>query len=252
MHRVHCMGAELKACTHCSARLHAACCVPGTPNFRLMPPSHGDLSNSRSRSHFGDASMSGVHMDSDGLEPPRQSFLSSSEWPQHYTFVPGPSVGFTHSRQTSADYSRPSIADPELALILSPTVSLAGPLSRQMSMASYRSSVALTTLESTIFDASKVSVSRMSLVSHERLPLVPADTPDDLPLEAAALRASLAADKSQQSGTFVAAAESPKRAAGKAGRQGGPAEPGLVEMAEALAGATGAVFLVLIDAYYCL
>jgi hypothetical protein len=232
--------------------------VPGTPNFRLIPPSSGGLAQNRRWSYnaaqSGDSStsgLSGVQTDSDVLERSGQSIATSAAWPQHTTFVFGPGVAPIHSSQASADFSRPSARDAELASVLSPTVSLAGPLSRQMSMASYRSSTALTTAESA-YDASKVSVSRLSLVSHERLPLVPDDSLDDLALEAAALRSSLEASQSHPNGVFPAAAESPKTfAAGKVRLQGGPVEPGLVEMAEALSRASGAVIYFLPGTYSC-
>jgi hypothetical protein len=234
--------------------------VPGTPNFRLIPPSSGGLAQNRRWSYTaaqsGDSStsgLSGVQTDSDVLERSGQSSATSTAWPQHTTFVFGPSVAPIHSSQASADFSRPSARDAELASVLSPTVSLVGPLSRQMSMASYRSSTALTTAESA-YDASKVSVSRLSLVSHERLPLVPDDSLDDLALEAAALRSSLEASQSHPNGVFPppAAAESPKSfAAGKVRLQGGPVEPGLVEMAEALSRASGAVIYFLLGTYFC-
>lgn len=97
--------------------------------------------------------------------------------------------------------------------------------------------MALTAIESTI-DASRGG-SRMSLVSNERHP-VPDDGFDDVAQEAADIRASLTAvNQSLQAGAFVpTSAESPRIAAGK-GRRLGPAEPGLADMADALASATG-------------
>lgn len=99
--------------------------------------------------------------------------------------------------------------------------------------------MALTAIESTV-DAS-IGFSRTSFVSNERPPLLPDDAAaDDVSQAAAALRASMAVDQSLQEGKFLpAAAESPRITAGR-GRLG-PSEPGLADMAESLAGATGLI-----------
>lgn len=198
----------------------------GTFNFKLAIPASADGAS-------GPRSASVDIMDRETSEPTRHGLAApphmSSEWIPKDTFDCPPGHGSSHSRDPAAD--------PELASILSPSVSVAGPLSRQMSMASARSSVALTAVQNT-GEVSK-AVSRMSILPNERMPLLPEDNRTSVAQEAAALRDSLAAERPQQGGASgLVSPESPEVTAARHGRLGS-SEPCLVDIAEALSGATG-------------
>ena len=229
----------------------------GTVNFQLRLPTTSSQEAPRRRSQL-ETTWSGIPTESGApLEP--FGATSSSQWPSTVKVVPGAMPGQQEQRvfrQPSANTATQLSVDQELAGILSATVSVAGPLSRQNSMASYKSSMALTAIESSDVDTS-VGISKMSISNSERPALLPEDDPNDVTQTAAVLRASLSANSHLQSGAAfpgaaAAAEESPRIEARKGPPRLTPAEPDLADLAEGLAGATGALFCyTTVLCFYC-